>query len=121
MRNLRLTLMFALLLFLVLAHHALAQSPAYRYLRIGNSNPVAATPTPGFVLMGGGTDLDEAFRWLCERAGGGDFLILRATGSGDYNPYVQKLCKLNSVATLILPNRVAATDPFVAEKIREAS
>ena len=55
--------------------------------------------------MGGGTDLDEAFLWLCDRADGGDFLILRAHGDDDYNPYVQGLCHLNSVATLILPDR----------------
>lgn len=70
--------------------------------------------------MGGGTDLDEAFHWLCTRANGGDFLILRASGDDDYNPYVQKLCHLNSVETLILPSRAAALDPFVAETIAHA-
>ena len=70
--------------------------------------------------MGGGNDLDEAFRWLCERGHGGDFLILRAAGDDDYNPYVQKLCHANSVATLILPDRESALDPFVAETIRNA-
>jgi cyanophycinase len=70
--------------------------------------------------MGGGTDLDEAFRWMCNRANGGDFLVLRATGDDDYNPYIQPLCKLNSVATLILPNREAANDPFVAIAIAHA-
>ena len=62
--------------------------------------------------MGGGTDLDEAFRWLCDRADGGDFLILRAHGDDDYNPYVQKLCHLNSVATLILPDRTSSARSF---------
>lgn len=72
--------------------------------------------------MGGGTDLDEAFEWLCARAGGGDFLVLRATGTDAYNPYIRKLCpKLNSVATLIIPDRMAAFDPGVAEIIGRAS
>ena len=71
--------------------------------------------------MGGGKDLDEAFRWLCVRAGGGDFLVLRAAGAGDYNRYIQSLCKLNSVATVVIPNREAAMDPFVANAIRHAS
>ena len=71
--------------------------------------------------MGGGKDLDEAFRWLCDRAEGGDFLVLRATGDDDYNPYIQKLCRLNSVATLLIPSRAAAADPFVAQRISEAS
>ena len=70
--------------------------------------------------MGGGDDLDEAFKWMCERAGGGDFVVLRASGDEDYNPYIQGLCKLNSVATLILKSREAAKDPFVADAIRHA-
>lgn len=70
--------------------------------------------------MGGGKDLDAAFRWLCERGNGGDFLILRASGDDDYNPYVKKLCRANSVATLILPDRQAAEAPFVAEAIDKA-
>src|SRR4051794_40722357 len=70
--------------------------------------------------MGGGSDLDEAFRFLCDKGGGGDFLILRAAGDDDYNPYVKSLCKTNSVATLIIPSREAAGDPRVAEIIRHA-
>jgi cyanophycinase len=101
------------------------QATHYKYFRIGSQNDVATATKPGFALMGGGTDLDEAFRWMCLRAGGGDFLVLRATGDDDYNPYIAgledgALCKLNSVATLILPDREAANDPFVAETIAHA-
>ena len=71
-------------------------------------------------MMGGGSDLDEAFRWLCNKGNGGDFLILRATADDEYNPYVKKLCKANSVATLIIPNHDAAMDPAVAEIISKA-
>jgi cyanophycinase len=98
-------------------------SPQYKYFRVGSPKDVATATQAGFALMGGGKDLDEAFRWMCLRAGGGDFLVLRATGDDDYNPYIQPLCKLNSVATLILPNREAANnpnDPFVAETIAHA-
>ena len=71
--------------------------------------------------MGGGTDLDDAFRFLCDRAGGGDLLVLRASGNDEYNTYIQKLCPLNSVATLLLPSRAAAEDPFAEQAIRHAS
>ena len=65
--------------------------------------------TAGTVLMGGSTDVDEAFQWLCDRATGGDFLVVRATGTDAYNPYVQALCPgLNSVATLINGSAKAA-------------
>ena len=100
---------------------AVAQMPAYRYLRAGEPSNIEVHPRPGFALMGGGIDLDEAFQFLCDRASGGDFLVLRATGEDAYNPYLRELCRLNSVATLIVPNREAAADPFVGEIIRHAS
>ena len=120
----RATSLFATALFITLAS-AHAAAPAYKYFRIGSPQDSVTRPQSGFALMGGGTDLYEAFRWLCERARGGDFLILRATGGNDYNPYVVgleggALCKLNSVATLILPSREAANDPFVAQTIAYA-
>ena len=71
-------------------------------------------------MMGGGSDLDEAFAWLCHKETGGDFLILRATGDDDYNSYVNKLCETNSVATLIIPDREAAEDPAVAKIIEKS-
>ncbi len=99
---------------------SLMHAASYQYFRIGNAGDVQTKPVGGIAMMGGGDDLDEAFRWLCQKADGGDFLILRATGDDDYNAYVNGLCKLNSVATLILPNRAAAQDPAVAEIIRHA-
>jgi cyanophycinase len=99
-----------------------AEEHSSKYFRVGNAADAAGHPRPGYALMGGGEDLDEAFQWLCARAGGGDFLVLRATGTDAYNPYIQKLCpKLNSVATLVIPSREAAGDPEVARKIAEAS
>ena len=71
-------------------------------------------------MMGGGKDLDDAFHWLCNKGNGGDFLILRTRGGDDYNSYVSGLCTVNSVATLIIPDRRAAEDPAVAEIIRKA-
>src|SRR5580658_3868569 len=98
----------------------LAQAQSYQYFRLGNQQDVQTKPVAGIAMMGGGTDLDEAFRWLCEKGNGGDFLILRARGDDDYNSYVNGLCKANSVATLIVPDRTAAEDPVVAEIIRKA-
>ena len=110
---------------LVLAAAALAQSPAatpYRYLRAGAAANLHASTRGGFALIGGGTDLDQAFQWMCDRSGHGDFLVLRASGTDAYNPYIQKLCpQENSVATLILPSRAAALDPLAANTIRAAS
>ena len=93
----------------------------YSYFRVGSANDVTTSTTPGTVLMGGGTDVDAAFQWMCQRSGNGDFLVIRATGTDAYNPYIQQLCPAeNSVATLIIPNAAAAADPFVVAAIQNA-
>lgn len=108
-------------LFLLLAAPFLpAAEPSYHYMRLGNQQDAQTAPTAGTAMMGGGEDLDDAFRWLCQKADGGDLLILRAHGDDAYNPYVNGLCKLNSVATLIIPDRTAAEDPAVAAIIHRA-
>ena len=93
----------------------------YSYFRVGNATDVTASTSPGTVLMGGGTDVDAAFQWMCSLSGNGDFLVIRATGTDAYNPYIQQLCpNENSVSTLIIPNRAAASDPFVINAIQSA-
>jgi cyanophycinase len=97
-----------------------AQSKPYQYFRVGNPADVKTRTEAGFALIGGGKDLDPAFQWMCHRSGGGDFLILRATGTDAYNPYLQSLCHQNSVSTLVIPDKRAANDPFVAQTIANA-
>src|SRR5262249_8554376 len=111
----------AALLFLVCAITPAFSAKQYSYFRVGNSSDVTTATTAGTVLMGGGTDVDAAFQWMCQRSGNGDFLVIRATGTDAYNPYIQQLCPHeNSVATLIIPNRAAASDPFVVSTIQNA-
>lgn len=100
---------------------AIGRSVSYKYKRVGSELDAQTRTDPGIAVMGGGTDLDEAFRWLCGKGNGGDFLILRARGKDDYNKYVNKLCQMNSVATLIIPNRKAAQEPRVAQIISKAT
>jgi cyanophycinase len=110
---------FALLL-LCFSLEMFAADPAYKYWRVGSQSDATTKTSAGYALMGGGSDQDAAFKFLCDKSGGGDFLILTASGDNDYNPYIEKLCKQNSVATLKIPNEEAAKDPFVAETIRKA-
>jgi cyanophycinase len=117
----RVRLIFAFLLLLSHAHFASAQTAPYTYVRAGEPANITVHTRAGFALMGGGTDLDEAFRFLCDRASGGDMVVLRARGDDEYNAYLRGICHLNSVATLIIPNRKAAQDPFVAETISHAA
>jgi cyanophycinase len=73
------------LLFFILAAAASAEN-GWDYIRLGSPHNVS-TPTQGGILFaGGGADLDDAFRWMCAKANGGDFLVLRASGTDAYNP-----------------------------------
>lgn len=118
MRSTIKTVCVCFLLVFALAPQLLAQS--YKYIRIGSADDAHTKPTFGIAMMGGGSDLDEAFRWLCAKAEGGDLLVLRAAGDDDYNPYIKGLCKLNSVATLIIPDRASARDQKIGAIIRSA-
>jgi len=111
---------FVLLFLFLSSSLSFSRSQSYQYFRLGNPQDIQTKPVAGIAMMGGGSDLDEAFRWLCNKGKGGDFLVLRARGGDDYNSYVNGLCKTNSVATLIIPDRKAAEDPAVAEIIRKA-
>src|SRR5207248_5765866 len=44
---------------------------AISYFRVGNATDVTASTSPGTVLMGGGTDVDAAFQWMCSLSGNG--------------------------------------------------
>lgn len=106
--------------------HAAGAKLPYTYVRVGQAaDATAASLQGGTVLMGGSTDVDAAFQWMCSRSRGGDFLVLRATGTDAYNPYIQGLCAAagaaaNSVATLIIPTSTAARDARVSGLIMKA-
>jgi cyanophycinase len=98
-------------------------SAKWKYFRAGNAADSAATPRTGFVLMGGG-EQDPALKNLCERANGGDFLILRANTEDDYaqkvNEEIRALCPLNSAATIVFSERDDSDDPKLVERINQA-
>lgn len=87
---------------------------------VGDAADVQTTTKSGIVIMGGGTDVDAAFRWMIDRSGGGDVVIIRATGTDAYNAYVKGLGTVNSVETLKIDSRRLADDDGVAKIIREA-
>lgn len=117
-------ILFALLLVISINANA-GKEPAnvpYAYSSIINKLQTSQGPImPGIALMGGGSDVDAAFQWMCHKSGNGDFLVLRASGTNAYNNYIKKLCpKLSSVATLIIPSIDAANHPDVLKYIANA-
>ena len=123
--------------------------PLYSYFATGDVDAAVTAPsmlpTPSFVLMGGGPDVDPAFRWLIQRAGiqpgtGGRFVVIRATGTEAYNPYIfysdETLSTsttiadlwvggaslgLTSVETLVIPSVKAANNAAVNAILAKAN
>lgn len=130
------------------AFGAASAAKRYSYFVTGNAQAQIATPpappASSIVLMGGGPDVDEAFRWMITRAGitpttGGRFVVIRATGTEAYNPYIYysdatqttsatvadqwvggASLGLTSVETLVIPNVAAANDEFVNSVVGKA-
>lgn len=70
-------------------------------------------------------DTDEAFIWQIGNAKGGDFVVIRATGTDAYNPYIYDLSvqagtTLNSVRTIIFNSKDASSDNEVLTLLRNA-
>jgi len=130
------------------ASAAQAGNKPYSYYVTGNANAPVSVPAPSapsFVLMGGGPDVDGAFRWMIERAGikpgsGGRVVIIRATGTDAYDPYIYysdaasttsstaadgwvggAALGVSSVETLVIPSVSAANDDFVNSVVGRAN
>lgn len=87
----------------------------------GSAADVSTSTTGGTVLMGGGTDVDAAIQWMIQKSGGGDFVIIRASGADGYNSYIYNdLGGVNSCETILIDSRNAANDPGVETTIRNA-
>ncbi|OYU84349.1 MAG: hypothetical protein CFE24_07010 [Flavobacterium sp. BFFFF2] len=88
--------------------------------RVGSATDVVTTATAGTVLMGGGSDVDAAFTWMINKSGGGDFVVIRATGTNAYNSYILGLGPANSVETFLINSVAQANDPALVETIKKA-
>ncbi|WP_198045077.1 cyanophycinase [Spirosoma montaniterrae] len=99
-----------------------AVKPAYTAWAVGDTADVKTQPLGGVVLAGGGTDVDAAMRWFLRRSGGGDVLIIRATGGDGYNSYLYNELgeRVNSVETILVNNRELASNADIVRKVRNA-
>ncbi len=104
-----------------------AVSKDYDLYRSGNAAD-ALPPQPAtqqLVLMGGGLDVDDAFRAMIAKARGGtaakvDVVILRTSGADGYNPYLMAMDGVDSVESIVLKNRAAASAPEVLNLVNRA-
>ena len=95
---------------------------SYDYWLTGN--PADATPAKtraGLFLSGGGGDVTAAWKWFVACAGGGDIVVLRASGTDGYNDYIfNKIGGVDSVESIRFNDASAARDPRVLEIIAKA-
>lgn len=88
--------------------------------RAGNSADTNATTKGGIALIGGGGNVPGAFKWMIQRGGGGDVVVLTASGNDGYNKDIFELGGVNSVETLNIISRELADNDTVALTVRNA-
>ncbi len=126
MKNIRQNRIFLTIL-LVFLLTASAQAKITRYLT-GNGadvNPPLFGPAHDF--GGGGADVDAAIQWMINQVRGCtncatkiDVVILRASGSDGYNPYIYAMNGVDSVESIVLTSARDVTNASVNTAIRNA-
>jgi cyanophycinase len=86
----------------------------------GNPADVTTKTRGGLQLEGGGTDIPDAFKWLIDHAGGGDIVIIRASGADGYNDFIMGLGRVDSVESIVFKNREASSDPDIIRTLEHA-
>ncbi|MHA4808819.1 isoaspartyl peptidase/L-asparaginase [Flavitalea flava] len=86
----------------------------------GDPTDVKTKTSGGVALIGGGGDVEGAFKWMIDRSGGGNVVVIRASGDYLYNETIYKLGKVRSVETLRIDSRELANNEEVARVIRNA-
>lgn len=94
---------------------------AYEYYLTGNPDDVVTDASHGLLLAGGSNDIADAMRWMIERSGGGDFVVIRCSGSDGYNPWIyNRLGGVDSIESIVFLSQRACHDEFIIETIRNA-
>ncbi|MEP6938722.1 MAG: cyanophycinase [Rudaea sp.] len=105
------------------------RDPNFDYFVSGDpALPRAAHTEFGLALMGGGGNVDAAFRFIATRAGHGHIVILRAVGDdsfdakdGNYGEsFVKKWGPVVSAETIVFHNRRASADARVIAALKNA-
>jgi len=121
-RVLAVTLVLSMMLStMLLSLPASGEKTAYEYYVKGDPDDVVTPTSAGLLLAGGNTDVEDAMRWMIGKSGGGDFVVIRCSGTDAYNPWIYKqLGGVDSCETIIFVTSDACYDEFVLEKIRSA-
>ena len=98
-----------------------AEEVTYEYYLTGDPDDVVTATSHGMLLAGGSNDIADAMRWMIDRSGGGDFVVIRCSGSDGYNPWIyNRLGGVDSIESIVFLSSKACYDEFVLDKIRNA-
>jgi cyanophycinase len=98
-----------------------AEETTYEYYLTGDPADVVTTTSQGLLLAGGSNDIADAMRWMIDLSGGGDFVVIRCSGSDGYNPWVfHRLGGVDSIESIVFLSERACYDEFILETIRNA-
>ncbi len=116
-----------LLLITIMVFSFSASAKVSHYL---SGNPEDVNPLLSGVaynLGGGGLDVDSAFQWMINRVRGCtdcdttvDVVVIRDTGSDGYNQPILEMDGVDSVETLVIPQRQDADNPDTVAAIEQA-
>jgi cyanophycinase len=91
--------------------------PLTIFPRAGNGRASRIVPHgPGLLLMGGAGTVDPSVVWMHDTivgsraVRGGDVIVLRATGTNDYDAYFMTVAPFNSVRTIMLGSSATTAD-----------
>lgn len=88
---------------------------------IGNAEDVSTKTSSGVMMLGGGEEVNEAFDWMVEKSGHGDFIIIttRESQIGIYEEYISNF-GVDSVETLLINSKEKANSDELIDKILKA-
>ena len=95
-------------------------NPSYGDI-IGNAEDVSPETSYGVMMIGGGIDVDEAFKWMAKKAGHGDFVVITIKESqmGSYDEYIYSF-GVDSVENILIDSTEKANSDELIAKILKA-
>jgi cyanophycinase len=87
---------------------------------IGNSDDVQTNSSHGIMMLGGGDDVDTAFKWMAKKSGNGDLIIISTTEKNIslYSDYLQY--GFDSVETVLIDSQEKANSIEINNKLLSA-
>ena len=85
----------------------------------GSATNVSPETKSSILLVGGGTDRDDAMQWFVDRAGKGDIVVIRPSGADGYNKFL--LAKgANSVRSIVVTSEEGGAQKEVLDAVNAA-